>query len=229
MHLSKRREFGILICEETEKEVPDVVIITVFFSLSEKFFFWQNLKKQKGWNIPLIDNPNEPLLDEVQPSVETDQDRSGGESPLILGKFKDYSELERAYRESERFISQTREELKEARELLKESAIPEETVAFHNDLEAFLQEHALTDRAYEFISYLTENPELLSLDNQSAFTFVKRAITTVPLPYQQYRESLSQMPPAVISGQGGEFYTTPGTKPKTFEEAGDLFLQMVKQ
>ena len=177
----------------------------------------------------MIDNPNETPLESLQPSLETDQDENGGESPLILGKFKDYSELEKAYRESEKFISQTREELKEARELLKDSAIPEETVAFQNDLDQFLQEHALTDRAYEFISCLTETPELLSLDNQEAFTFVKRMLTTPPHIYREYASSLSQMPPAMIAGQGGEFYTTPGNKPKTFEEAGDLFLQMVKQ
>ncbi len=176
----------------------------------------------------MIDNLTEPVLEPIQPASETDQGEK--ETPsLILGKFKDYSELEKAYRESERYISQTREELKEARELLKENAIPDEIAQFQSDLDAFLEENALTHRAYDFISYLTENPELLSLDPSSAFTLTKRALTTPPTPYRDYVESLSQMPPALISGQGGEFYTTPGTKPKTFEEAGDLFLQMVKQ
>ena len=167
----------------------------------------------------MIDNPNEPMLEPIQSDVETDQERAGEENSLILGKFKDYSELEKAYRESEKFISQTREELKEARELLKDATIPDETTVFQNDLDQFLQEHSLTHRAYEFISYLTENPELLSLDNQAAFTFVERALTSVPPAYREYAGSLSQMPPALIAGQGGEFYTTPGTKPKTFEEA----------
>ena len=177
--------------------------------------------------IPMIDNPNEVGLEETKPSSETEQGEKG-ESPLILGKFKDYSELEKAYRESERFISQTREELKEAREHLKEAAIPDEITQFQADLDAFLDANALTHRAYEFISYLTENPELLSLDSPSAFAFVKRALTTPPAPYREYMESLSQTPPAMIAGQGGELYTTPGAQPKTFEEAGDLFLQMVK-
>lgn len=176
----------------------------------------------------MIDNLTEPVLDNTQPASMTDQGEK--ETPsLILGKFKDYSELEKAYRESERYISQTREELKEARNLLEANAIPDEITQFQTDLDAFLEENALTHRAYDFISYLTENPELLSLDSSSAFTLTKRALTTPPAPYRDYVESLSQMPPALISGQGGEFYTTPGTQPKTFEEAGDLFLQMVKQ
>ncbi len=177
----------------------------------------------------MIDNPNETLLEPIQPSLETDQTETEGKSPLILGKFKDYSELEKAYCESEKFISKTREELKEARELLKDGAIPNETIEFQNELDQFLNEHALANRAYDFISYLSENPELLSLDNRTAFTLAKRALTTPPPAYREYASSLSQMPPAMIAGQGGEFYTTPGTKPKTFEEAGDLFLQMVKQ
>lgn len=175
----------------------------------------------------MIDNPNEDvLLTNGQPPVETDRDNK--QEPLILGKFKDYTELEKAYRESEKFISQTREELKEAKELLKANPIPEETMEFQNDLDSFLEAHGLTDRAYEFISYLTENPELLSLENEAAFTLAKRAICTPPRQYREYAQSLSQMPPALIAGQGGEFYATPGKSPKTFEEAGDLFLQMVK-
>ncbi len=176
----------------------------------------------------MIDNLTDAALEAIPPASETDQGENG-DTPLILGKFKDYGELEKAYRESERYISQTREELKEARELLEEATIPDEMTQFQNDLDAFLEENALTHRAYEFISYLTENPELLSLDLSSAFTLAKRALTTPPAPYREYVECLSQTPPALISGQGGEFYTTPGTKPKTFEEAGDLFLQMVKK
>lgn len=175
----------------------------------------------------MIDNLTKTDLEQTQSVCETDQGEQG-DAPLILGKFKDYSELEKAYRESERFISQTREELKEAREHLKQAAIPDEITQFQADLDAFLDANDLTHRAYEFISYLTENPELLSLDSSSAFTLAKRALTTPPMAYREYVESLSQTPPALISGQGGEFYTTPGAKPKTFEEAGDLFLQMVK-
>ncbi len=178
----------------------------------------------------MIDNPILTGEEISSQDIATDQEETGAEAPaLILGKFKDYSELEKAYRESERFISQTREELKEARQLLKEASIPEETLQFQTDLDRFLSENALADRAYEFISYLTENPELLELDATSAFTIAKRAITSPPMPYREYADCLSQMPPALIAGQGGEFYTTPGKKPKTFEEAGDLFLQMVKQ
>lgn len=176
----------------------------------------------------MIDNLTESVPEMLQPESETDPVEKET-PPLILGKFKDYSELEKAYRESERYISQTREELKEARELLEANTIPDEMQQFQSDLDAFLEANALTHRAYDFISYLTENPELLSLDLSSAFTLAKRAITTPPAPYRDYVDSLSQMPPALISGQGSEFYTTPGTKPKTFEEAGDLFLQMVNQ
>lgn len=176
--------------------------------------------------IPMIDNPMEAVVETTAHETDPVTD----ETPtLILGKFKDYTELEKAYRESERYISQTREELKEARNLLKEAAIPNEITAFQTDLDAFLEENALTHRAYDFISYLTENPELLSLEPQDAFHFTKRALTTTPAPYRAYVDSLSQTPPAMICGQGGEFFATPGAKPKTFEEAGDLFLQMVKQ
>ena len=175
----------------------------------------------------MIDNPNEIKQEDIPVQV-TNPIENGEDNPLILGKFKDYSELEKAYRESERFISQTREELKEARELLREASVPSEEAVFQSDLEGFLQEHGLADRAYDFISYLEENPELLSLDHQSAFMMAKRALTTLPHAYREYANSLSQMPPALICGQGGEFCTTPGNKPKTFEEAGEMFLQMVK-
>ena len=175
----------------------------------------------------MIDNPNDLKQEEI-PAHRTNLTENGEDNPLILGKFKDYSELEKAYRESERFISQTREELKEARELLKEATVPGEEAMFQSDLEGFLQEHGLANRAYDFISYLEENPELLSLDHQSAFMMAKRALTTLPPAYREYAHSLSQMPPALICGQGGEFCTTPGNKPKTFEEAGEMFLQMVK-
>ena len=175
----------------------------------------------------MIDNPNDVIQGEI-PEVVTNPQENGDNTPLILGKFKDYSELEKAYRESERFISQTREELKEARELLREATVPNEETQFQSDLESFLQEHGLAERAYDFISYLEENPELLELDRQSAFMMAKRALTTLPPAYREYANSLSQMPPALICGQGGEFCTTPGKQPKTFEEAGEMFLQMVK-
>ena len=175
----------------------------------------------------MIDNPYEFSQEEV-PAQVTNPTENGEDTPLILGKFKDYSELEKAYCESERFISRTREELKEARELLKEASVPNEEAQFQSDLEGFLKEHGLAERAYDFISYLEENPELLSLDHQSAFMMAKRALTTLPPVYREYASSLSQMPPALICGQGGEFCTTPGKQPKTFEEAGEMFLQMVK-
>ena len=175
----------------------------------------------------MIDNPNDFMQEEI-PEVVTNPQENGEDIPLILGKFKDYSELEKAYRESERFISQTREELKEARELLREASVPSEEAIFQSDLEGFLKEHGLAERAYDFISYLEENPELLELDHQSAFMMAKRALTTLPPAYREYANSLSQMPPALICGQGGEFCTTPGKQPKTFEEAGEMFLQMVK-
>ncbi len=211
-----------ILCETEAEEVPDVVIITVFRTPVSK-----TGKQAKGRNEHMIDNPIDCTQDEHF-AVGTNPIENGENPPLILGKFKDYSELEKAYCESERFISRTREELKEARELLAEATVSDVEEKFQSDLEGFLQEHGLADRAYDFISYLEENPELLSLDHQAAFTMAKRALTTLPSAYREYAHSLSQMPPALICGQGGEFCTTPGNQPKTFEEAGEMFLQMVK-
>ena len=159
--------------------------------------------------------------------VETRQ-----ESELILGKFKDQDELIKAYRESEKFISKTREELKYAQGQLESlnAAVPPGASEFYEDINQFLIDNDALNCADSVIEFLEQNPELLALDNKSAFSFALRNSERSKADFDtNVANYLDILPPELISGQGGELFTTPQKVPATFEEAGDLFLNMIRK
>ena len=183
---------------------------------------------------PVFENPTDKA-----PETTRQQDE------LILGKFKDYSELEKAYRESEKFISITRDELKTAQSQLQQfnATIPDGAPDYIQEMEGFLREHNLAGQTDEFLSYLEKNPELLRLDNQTAFSFALKNLKEPSLgevnefslgevndpSLREVSDYLNKLPPIVMSGQGGEFLATPDKTPKTFEEAGEMFLNLLKK
>jgi Zn-dependent metalloprotease len=172
-------------------------------------------------------NTDAPDLENFNSDKATETTRQQDE--LILGKFKDYSELEKAYRESEKFISITRDELKTAQNQLEQlnATIPVGTSEYIQEMEQFMQENEVQDKTAEFISYFEKNPEILQLDNKTAFSFALKNLKQNPnLDVSDY---INKLPPILMSGQGGEFITTPDKTPKTFEEAGDMFLSLLKK
>jgi hypothetical protein len=164
-----------------------------------------------------------------QNSTDKAPETTRQQDELILGKFRDYAELEKAYRESEKFISITRDELKTAQNQLEQfnATIPDGASSYIQEMEGFMKENNLVDKTDEFISYFEKNPELLQLDNKTAFSFaLKNLKGTSDKDVSDY---LKKLPPIVMSGQGGEFITTPDKTPKTFEEAGEMFLNLLKK
>lgn len=165
------------------------------------------------------------------PVLQTDKapQTTRQQDELILGKFKDYSELEKAYRESEKFISITRDELKTAQNQLEElnATIPIGTSSYIQEMEEFMQEKNIGDKTDEFIAYFEKNPEILQLDNKTAFSFALKNLKGSS--QAEVSDYISKLPPTLMSGQGGEFITTPDKTPKTFEEAGEMFLSTLKK
>lgn len=164
-----------------------------------------------------------------QASADKAPEMTRQQDELILGKFKDYTELEKAYRESEKFISITREELKTAQNQLEQfnATIPDGTSSYIQEMEGFMKDKNLGDKTDEFISFFEKNPEILQLDNETAFSFaLKNLKGSSDTDVSDY---LKKLPPIVMSGQGGEFITTPDKTPKTFEEAGEMFLNLLKK
>jgi hypothetical protein len=185
------------------------------------------------------------------PELETQFSDSDKESAmpeqgeeLILGKFKNQDELIKAYRESEKLITKSREELKAAQRLSQFGDIPPGTYEFCGEIDRILSENNAEIMFDDVMDYFFENPELLALDNQTALSFAFKNLkgvnkmksvndATASGLNNDFRRNVNDylniLPPELITGQGGELYTTPQKEPKTFEEAGEMFMNMLKK
>jgi hypothetical protein len=153
---------------------------------------------------------------------------------LILGKFKNQDELIKAYHESEKLITKSREELKAAQRLSQFGDIPPGTYEFCGEIDRILSENNAESMFDDVMDYFYENPELLDLNNQTALSFALRNMKgdgAASGRNNNFRRNVNDylniLPPELITGQGGELYTTPQKEPKTFEEAGEMFMNML--
>lgn len=168
-----------------------------------------------------VDNTQEILSADQPLNINSsDNENSSPEEKLILGKFKTIADLVCAYQNSEKLITQTREEIKKLRSESENggSLQKEDGLTHEADDNSNLSDEQFLSR----LKQLFESSDILEkkiLNNEKLKNSLTEAIV---------KNTAESKPPQVMQG-GGEIIKTPESKPKTFEEAGRAFINLLNK
>lgn len=249
---NKRVEEAILkgIQSKGAADVSAEIADEIFSDEAQNQYFIDNIFEDKGENMQISENIADKAEEERQASAEPDGENIGENQEQNFGKFKNPTELYKAYCELEKEFTRRSQRLKQMEgELVKESAFESEE-QWKNAVDKFFENTpSAKGFAREIAQTLIDEPELKRDKNclsialtrvlansfrtpqelMSDGQFLDKYVLSSPVVrdkiISQYLDELRRGQPPVMLVDNGMQCVAPTIKPKSIEEAGIMFLK----